>query len=899
MITLFDARCENFNNNGIGSLKDAIRCEVTEALNGELVLDLEYPITSKYIEYIINENIIKCDAGLEEDQLFRIKNIKPNFNTITVYAEHITYDLADNFLEDVFPQNLNGISCLNWLLAHTLEPHKFTGFSDIAKTSSARYVRKNPIEAILGDLENSFVNLWGGELVRSNFTIKMLTRRGNDNGFKIKYRKNLIGLDFTIDNSNIITKIMPQGYNGLFLPEKYINSPIINEYPHIKTKVIEFKDVKVKEKEDDEEGYNTPEEAYEELRKLCSLKYEEENIDKPTVNLKVDFLDLEQTTAYKNYTFLEKVHMGDTVTVELDYTQVKVRVIKTTYDALLHRFIKLELGDFKANYITDSQKNITDTIKEETNEIETNILSQAKQNATEQLTAALGGHIYKTQNELFIMDTDNPETAEKVWRWNLKGLGYSKNGINGPYELAMTQDGKIVADFIAAGEMSTSRIKGLADKLKGYDESIQEITIGADNISSRVSKTEGNIENLQKQAISSVNVEYALGSSNTIEPTEWSTKAPQWENGKYMWQRTVTTYADKTIETSSATCISGAKGDKGDKGTPGENGINGINGEDGQNGIGIKEIKEEYYLSSSNTIQAEGNWQTTQPLWVSGKHIWTRSKVTWTDDTITYTTPTLASSINKANETAKNASDTANDTKNNFGTYIEQNYENVKVAWNQISEFIQMMIINDNASFAILDGDKKVMMYLDKAGQHFCDSQGNVFGEMGVKKVNEQNYISFSVEGDYGKEIQNGMSWGVTTKDGKYYPILYITNFLMGAENSDESYGELVLDYCNLVLGGIGTGIKSGNVLLTGDPGIGGMIFIDTGNYKNLLSIYPDTALGYAFFQFLDNIQFYRNQSGSNSLKIGNGDNYCLFTDEGSMYGKTLGLKAMTVTEER
>lgn len=461
MIILYDANCKDFNNNGIGILKDSLKCEVSEALNGELVLDMEYPITSKYIEFIINENIIKCDAGLEEDQLFRIKHVKPNLDTIAIYGEHISYDLADNFLEDVFPQNLNGAACLDWILSHTLDSHNFNSFSDIQTVSSARYVRKNPIEAIVGDLENSFVNLWGGELERNNYTIKMLNRRGNDKGYKIRYRKNLTGLDFTIDNSNIVTKIMPQGYNGLFLPEKYIDSPLINNYPHKKVKVIEFSDVKVKENADEEEGFATAEEAYQELRRLCNLKYSEENIDKPTVNLKVDFVDLSQTTEYQDYTFLESVSMGDTIRVELDYTQVEVRVIKTTYDALLHRYTKLELGEFKANYITDSQKDITNTIRKETDTIETSVLLQAKQNATEQLTAALGGYVYKTQNELFIMDTDNPNTAKKVWRWNLNGLGYSKNGINGPYELAMTQDGRIVADFITAGQMDVARIKGL------------------------------------------------------------------------------------------------------------------------------------------------------------------------------------------------------------------------------------------------------------------------------------------------------------------------------------------------------------------------------------------------------------------------------------------------------
>lgn len=82
---------------------------------------------------------------------------------------------------------------------------------------------------------------------------------------------------------------------------------------------------------------------------------------------------------------------------------------------------------------------------------ESEILDAAKRNATELLTSAMGGYVYKTRNELYIMDTDNPETAKRVWRWNINGLGYSDDGIDGPYGLAMTMDGAIVADFITSG----------------------------------------------------------------------------------------------------------------------------------------------------------------------------------------------------------------------------------------------------------------------------------------------------------------------------------------------------------------------------------------------------------------------------------------------------------------
>lgn len=88
------------------------------------------------------------------------------------------------------------------------------------------------------------------------------------------------------------------------------------------------------------------------------------------------------------------------------------------------------------------------------------ILQHAKDNATQLLTNAMNGFVYKTHDELFIMDTDNPQTATKVWRWNVNGLGYSSTGISGPYGLAMTMDGRIVADYISSGIMSGDRVKG-------------------------------------------------------------------------------------------------------------------------------------------------------------------------------------------------------------------------------------------------------------------------------------------------------------------------------------------------------------------------------------------------------------------------------------------------------
>lgn len=89
---------------------------------------------------------------------------------------------------------------------------------------------------------------------------------------------------------------------------------------------------------------------------------------------------------------------------------------------------------------------------------ESNILKEAQDNASALITAATHGHVVTTANEQLIMDTDNVETALKLWRWNLNGLGYSKNGYNGNYTAAITMDGQIVGDRLVAGSVSTEKL---------------------------------------------------------------------------------------------------------------------------------------------------------------------------------------------------------------------------------------------------------------------------------------------------------------------------------------------------------------------------------------------------------------------------------------------------------
>lgn len=450
MISVYNRNETSFTHNGI-VLPDVISCIVEEELNGKYTLELEHPIDKKgRWKSLVEENIIKTDG-----QLFRIYSTEKDLNYIHVYARHIFYDLLHNFLEDVRPTEMNGAAALNWILSKTQYPHKFKGTSDIETINTQYYIRKNPVEAILG--EDSLVTRWNGELERDNFTIRLLKQRGQDKGTQIAYGKNMLGLEVKRNMDTVITRLMPMGREELLLPEKYIDSSLIGNYVHPYIQKKQF-DVGIEEKTEESEGV-TEEEAIKKLRGKTIKYMEESKCDIPYVNIKANLLLLENTEEYKHLKNLVSVNLGDIVSCNDNplNIQFKSKVIRIEKDVLANRNIEVELGQTQkgiGNTLGNILKDISEDIKHNTSSLE-----KAIADATELLTNALGGHVVKRPGELLIMDTDDIKTAKRVWRWNLNGLGYSKNGINGPYELAMTINGEIVADFITTGVLDAGLIK--------------------------------------------------------------------------------------------------------------------------------------------------------------------------------------------------------------------------------------------------------------------------------------------------------------------------------------------------------------------------------------------------------------------------------------------------------
>lgn len=494
---IYDKNTTEFNNNGYGILSDAVVANVTEMLNDEYSLLIEYPVKGNLAEYLVEENIIKAEVGTGNLQLFRIKQVEKTITRIKVYAFHIFYDLLDNFVLESSSNEVNCQTALSNLLTSTESPNPFEAFSDISITASQNIEMQNPVEAILGDKDNSIINLYKGELKRDNFKVRILSRLGIDNGVKISLGKNINSINISTVSTSIVTRAIPVGYNKLLLPEIYVDSPKINEYPEPKYIKVEYPDIKVDP--ENEDAYGTLEEAYAEMRRRVGLIFSEYHMDQPVINIKVDWVELSQVEGYKErYSNIEKVELGDTVSVELYGNTYNTRCIKRIYNVLLKRAEFFEIGTLKPNLLRSTNKEIA-VFKKRIEELPGSILENAKDEATALITSAMGGYIHKTQSELFIMDTDEVETASHVWRWNINGLGYSSTGINGPYGIAITNDGQIVADFITAGTLNVSKVGGLQDILSGLSSSISlngnNIQFAIDSLNSMNTNGVGKLQN--------------------------------------------------------------------------------------------------------------------------------------------------------------------------------------------------------------------------------------------------------------------------------------------------------------------------------------------------------------------------------------------------------------------
>jgi phage minor structural protein len=449
----------DFTHNGLGIMADTISVMVTEELNGVCELKIKYDASGSLFNIIDYELIIKVKSNdTQEPQLFRIYDYEKDqeSDSIAIYAQHITYDLAGNFIESLEVENQSAIYAMEQIEENLAYPTQFNFTSDKENLSSTALKKLNPLQAIAG-VEGSLLDVWGGEIERDNFNISLKSRRGNDNGVKISWRKNLTGLNAKFNIEGVITGIYPfkklEDGTEVYLPEKYVYSSEANKYQYKRIISVDF-------------ASDETVTSVDTLRTAAEKYFDTGDKDKAKVSMTVKFEPLWQTEEYKGVANLERVGLGDTVLVDNERLNITAtaKVIKIEFNVITEKNESVEIGDVKAKYTSAVNNSINTAVKDAVKEFPTkSFLSNAIDSATSKITGNSGGNIllYPKDHpqELFIMDTEDVNTAVHVWRFNLSGLGYSSNGVNGPFEVAITADGHIVAKFVDTGELNTEILK--------------------------------------------------------------------------------------------------------------------------------------------------------------------------------------------------------------------------------------------------------------------------------------------------------------------------------------------------------------------------------------------------------------------------------------------------------
>ena len=359
-IMLYKVGNNNFDMNGDHTLHP-VSCEATFNLNDVWQLDIDIPIRNEDFKA---GAVISVDTPYGKRQLYRIQDTDRDMDNASATAYPIFLDSRnDCFLWDVRPTNKIGQDALDIMLAGS----KYTGQSDITTASTAYYVQKNFIEALNGDDENAFLKRWGGEVAYQNFKIIVNNRLGADNGLRVEFGFNLTGLQEQVDMSNVVTRIIPKAFNGYILPgNQTVDSPLINNYPVVYTRVIEYQDVKLAEDATEEDEDNgtiicaTMEELYTALRTKANAEFDA-GIDLPNITYDVDMVDLSRTDLYKDYAGLLNVQLGDTVHVKNRRMGIETtaRVITLVYDCITRKVTSLTLGDYEANYFNDVSSTVS------------------------------------------------------------------------------------------------------------------------------------------------------------------------------------------------------------------------------------------------------------------------------------------------------------------------------------------------------------------------------------------------------------------------------------------------------------------------------------------------------------------------------------------------------------
>lgn len=379
----------------------------------------------------------------------------------------------------------------------------------------------NQISSLEAEISN--LEIQWEELQRNKKKKKAKTVRANITNLQ----KSLNDLKRAKNNSELKISRLQEEYDSIeevreqvtvILPEKVLQADNWRDFPYQRTKSLDFS------------NYFEEKPSVDNLRKAAKAWIADNPLGKPSVSLKVSFVALWNTEEYKDVAPLERVRLGDSITVVFDRMNVSqmARIRKYKFDVLMERYESLEIGDRSgtmSSRVVDGNLVVTDTIsrKPTASTIRAEVLK-----AQELIKGGYGGYVVYGTNangqpeEIYVLDKPTIAEATTVIRIGRNGIGFSKSGFEGPYETAWTIDGTFVADFIATGIIAdkvgksywdidngifVGKFKSLTIEVSGAEKTVDQIA--QEKAESEAASTQRALEDQLRSKIAEVNGDIA------------------------------------------------------------------------------------------------------------------------------------------------------------------------------------------------------------------------------------------------------------------------------------------------------------------------------------------------------------------------------------------------------
>lgn len=423
MILLFPQDETQFDTNGIGALSDAVSCDVTEERNGMYELEMVYPLTGVHYSDITYRSILYCKPNpFDAPQPFRVYRItRPLDGLVTVYAQHITYDLNGIPVRPFHTYTIEGV--LTALGTNAAINNNFTYSTDKTPLMDGEIETLVPYSArfILGGMNGSVLQTFQGEYYYDHFNVALLTNRGANHGVTLRYGKNLVRLEQDENFADFYTGVAPFWVGedkAVYLPETVLF--VQGSYDFERILSLDLSDQFESEPSADD------------LRLRAQAYIEANSIGLPNASVTID---------YAMDTEIQSVHLCDTVSVI--YTalgvQATAKVVKTVYDERLNRYKSITLGQIRSN-LADTYANQYQNLTKRIRHIEADY--------------ATNGEVRSIAQEEIQNDTSIVQRAEEIIATAMED--YVRTSDYETFRSTIITQFSILAGEVTAGFQSTS-----------------------------------------------------------------------------------------------------------------------------------------------------------------------------------------------------------------------------------------------------------------------------------------------------------------------------------------------------------------------------------------------------------------------------------------------------------